>query len=182
MTMPRPILILGGVRSGKSDYAEKLCQARGHRRCYYLATAEPADDPAFERRIAAHRKRRSEPWHLVEEPLDLAAALDRIDNQGGPDDIVLIECLSVWIGNLLHYRRDIAAATAALMATLDAIRIATVFVSTEGGLGIAPQSVLVRDYLDHIGDLHQQLAARADSVILVVAGRALTLPFASSIL
>lgn len=159
-------LILGGARSGKSRRAEALARETGLE-VVYLATAE-AMDAEMEERIARHRTdRAADGWLTVEEPLDLAAILAREARSGR---IVLVECLTTWLTNLMVHGRDIEAATAALLAWADAPTGPALLVSNEVGFGIVPEHAMAREFRDHAGRLHQAVAARADRVELVVAG------------
>ncbi len=162
MTPPRLSLVLGGARSGKSRYAEALLSAYPAR--VYIATAQAFDDE-MRARIAEHRARREAGWHTVEAPLDLPGAL--LDAGGAP---VLVDCLTLWLSNLMLGGHDLAAAEAALIDALAARPAPTVLVSNEVGLGIVPDNALARAFRDHAGRLHQRLAAIADSVVFMVAG------------
>ncbi len=151
--------VLGGARSGKSRYAEGLVEA--HPAPWrYVATAQAFDDEMVAR-IASHRGRRNAGWQTVEAPTELAAAL----NVNAP---VLVDCLTLWVTNLLLAERE--ANWPALLATLDARQSPTVLVSNEVGLGIVPDNALARRFRDIAGVLHAQVAARADRVVLMVAG------------
>ncbi|MDF1793952.1 MAG: bifunctional adenosylcobinamide kinase/adenosylcobinamide-phosphate guanylyltransferase [Thalassobaculaceae bacterium] len=164
-------LILGGARSGKSRRAEALARETGLE-VVYLATAEPIDDE-MAARIARHRTdRAAHGWVTVEEPLDLAATLAR---EARPGRVVLVECLTTWLTNLMVHGRDIDAAIAALLAWCDAPTGPAILVSNEVGFGIVPEHKMARDFRDHAGRLHQRVAARADRVELVVAGLPMTL-------
>lgn len=163
MTLPRLCLVLGGARSGKSRHAEALV-GRLAPPWAYVATAQAFDDE-MRARIAEHRARRDRRWHTTEAPLDLPGAL-----HGAGDLPVLVDCLTLWLSNLLLGGHDVAAAEAALGAALDARAAPTVLVSNEVGLGIVPDNALARRFRDHAGRLHQSLAARADHVALLVAG------------
>ena len=154
-------LVLGGARSGKSRHAEGIVTALPPP-WVYVATAQ-AFDAEMRGRIAEHRARRAEGWRTVEAPLDLAGAL-------AADRPVLVDCLTLWLTNLMLGAHDIAAATAALDAALDARRAPTVLVANEVGLGIVPDNALARSFRDAAGRLHQHLAARADAVLFLVAG------------
>ena len=159
---PQLTLVLGGVRSGKSRYAEGLV-TRLPPPWVYVATAQAFDDE-MRARIAEHRERRAAGWRTVEAPLALAAAL-----QETGDAPVLVDCLTLWLSNLMLGDADLAAAEAALDAALD--RAApTVLVSNEVGLGIVPDNALARRFRDQAGRLHQNFAARADRVVFMVAG------------
>ncbi len=155
-------LVLGGARSGKSRYAEALI-TRLPPPWLYIATAQAFDDE-MRARIAEHRTRRAPGWRTVEAPLTLPEALHDANNAP-----VLVDCLTLWLTNLMLADADIAAAESALDAALD--RTApTVLVSNEVGLGIVPDNALARRFRDHAGLLHQRLAARAGRVVLTVAG------------
>ena len=156
-------LILGGARSGKSRHGEALIGA-----CpppwIYIATAEAWDEEMAER-IALHRARRDARWRTLESPLRLPVALAE-----AADMPVLVDCLTLWLTNLMLGERDVAAATEALLAVLAARVAPTVLVANEVGLGIVPEHRLGRDFRDAAGVLHQRLAARADRVLFMVAG------------
>src|SRR3954451_23338371 len=157
-------LVLGGARSGKSRHAEALLAQHPAPRIY-VATAQALDEEMRER-IAAHRAaREGAGWRTVEAPVAVAAALDAAGS--GP---VLVDCLTLWLSNLLVGEHDVTAARAALEGALDRRAGPTVLVGNEVGLGIVPENALARRFRDEAGRLHQRLAARADaSVTLVVA-------------
>lgn len=159
-------LILGGARSGKSALAERLLQALP-RPWTYIATAEALDEE-MRQRIAEHRRRRAEGWVTVEAPLALPLALT--ETQGS----VLVDCLTLWLTNLILAERDVDAATLALEAALGARRAPTLLVANEVGLGIVPEHALGRVFRDAAGRLNQRLAARAERVLFMVAGLPLT--------
>ena len=156
-------LILGGVRSGKSRHAENLATALPAPRIY-VATAEALDDE-MRQRIAAHRARRGSGWTTLEAPRDLASAVAM--HRTSP---VLVDCLTLWVSNLLLGGCDIAAATAGLDRALAVRRAPTILVANEVGLGIVPDNALAREFRDRAGLLHQHLAAQANSVLFMVAG------------
>ena len=159
---PHLTLVLGGARSGKSRYAEGLV-TRLPSPWVYVATAQAFDDE-MRARIIEHRDRREAGWRTVEAPIALAEAL-----QDAGDAPVLVDCLTLWLTNLMLGDADLAAAHAALDAALD--RTApTVLVSNEVGLGIVPDNALARRFRDQAGRLHQNLAARAGRVVFMVAG------------
>jgi adenosylcobinamide kinase/adenosylcobinamide-phosphate guanylyltransferase len=168
--MPTRILVLGGQRSGKSRHAEAIVVASGLVPVY-LATATPGDDEMAVR-IAAHRARRGETWRTVEEPLDVADALLR---ESGPGFHVLVDCLTLWLTNLLGAGREVAAETEALLAALTRVGGPVVLVSNEVGLGIVPDNALARRFADDLGILNQRVAAAVDGVVLMAAGLPLTL-------
>jgi len=155
--------ILGGARSGKSRHAEALVQARPQP-WSYIATAQAFDDE-MRARIAEHRGRRPQGWRTIDAPLDLAQAL----REAG-DSPVLIDCLTLWLTNLMLGEHDIEAAVVALLAAILARKALTVVVSNEVGLGIVPDNALSRRFRDEAGLLHQRVAEVADHVVLVVAG------------
>jgi adenosyl cobinamide kinase/adenosyl cobinamide phosphate guanylyltransferase len=160
-------LVLGGARSGKSRQAETLVTALPGP-WVYIATAE-ARDAEMAARIAAHCVARGPGWRTIEAPLDLPAALEQAG--GAP---ALVDCLTLWLSNLLLAGRDVAAATAALLAALEGRAAPTVLVSNEVGLGIVPDNALARAFRDEAGRLHQKLAERADRVLFMVAGLPMT--------
>ncbi|WP_160000653.1 bifunctional adenosylcobinamide kinase/adenosylcobinamide-phosphate guanylyltransferase [Roseomonas sp. 18066] len=156
-------LILGGARSGKSRHAEGLV-ARHAAPWAYIATAE-AWDGEMRDRIAQHQARRDARWATIGAPLDLEGALD----QAG-DRPALVDCLTLWLTNLMLGEHDVAAATIALEAALDRRAAPTVLVANEVGLGIVPENKLARAFRDQAGLLNQRLAARAATVHFVAAG------------
>ncbi|MFO0998044.1 MAG: bifunctional adenosylcobinamide kinase/adenosylcobinamide-phosphate guanylyltransferase [Alphaproteobacteria bacterium] len=165
-SLDRPLapisLILGGARSGKSRYAESLISGPG----LYLATATPGD-AEMAHRIAAHRARRGPDWMTIEEPLDLVGAIDRHTLGGRP---ILVDCLTLWLSNLLLEGRDPEAASADLLKARASWRSPVVFVSNEVGLGIVPDNALARRFRDAAGHLNQALANISDFVAFLVAG------------
>ncbi|HYP63789.1 MAG TPA: bifunctional adenosylcobinamide kinase/adenosylcobinamide-phosphate guanylyltransferase [Acidocella sp.] len=158
------ILITGGARSGKSLYAEQRCLALpGMPR--YIATAE-AGDEEMAARIAAHRARRGPPWQTHEVPLDLAAAMEATDGDGPR----LVDCLTLWLSNLMFAGRDVAAETALLCAAVQRQSAPVLFVTNEVGMGIVPENALARAFRDEAGRLNQDIARLADEVQLLVSG------------
>jgi adenosyl cobinamide kinase/adenosyl cobinamide phosphate guanylyltransferase len=162
-------LILGGARSGKSRYAEQLLTGAYSAPWGYIATAEALDDEMRDR-IAEHRRRRDEGWQTVEAPIDLAGAL-----AANPDMPVLVDCLTLWLTNLMLGDYDIARAKAALENALTARAAPTVLVANEVGLGIVPETKLGRLFRDEAGRLNQAIASRAARVVFVAAGLPMTL-------
>ncbi|OWO93299.1 bifunctional adenosylcobinamide kinase/adenosylcobinamide-phosphate guanylyltransferase [Rhizobium esperanzae] len=158
-------LILGGARSGKSRFAENLVMASGLER-HYLATGR-AWDEEMRTRIAQHKADRGPSWTTHEEPLDLVDKLTAID---GERRIVLIDCLTLWVTNLMMEERDMPAAFTGLADFLPSVRARIVVVSNEVGLGIVPDNRMARDFRDHAGRLHQIIAAKADEVYFIAAG------------
>lgn len=162
----RVTLVLGGARAGKSGYALALLGGG-----LFIATAE-AGDAEMAERIAAHRAERGDCWTTIEEPLELPDALRR---HAGDTRPILVDCLTLWLSNLMHGDRDIDDATAALLVALDERRGETVLVSNEVGLGIVPDNALARRFRDAQGTLNRRIAARADRVIFMAAGLPLAL-------
>lgn len=166
--MSKTILVTGGARSGKSAIAESLAldlrDPQGGP-VIYIATAQ-AFDREMQARIAAHQDRRGDDWLTIEEPLDLP---DRLQNlpSGGP---VLVDCLTLWLSNLMLAERDWNAAAKALVAALADCAGPVVLVTNEVGAGIVPENALARAFRDAAGSLNQQIAAQADDVIMAVCG------------
>jgi adenosylcobinamide kinase/adenosylcobinamide-phosphate guanylyltransferase len=161
----RLTLVLGGARSGKSRHAERLVLASGLEPVY-LATAEELDDEMVAR-IAAHRARRGPAWRTVEEPLDLVGALRQECVEGRA---VLVDCLTLWLTNLMMREHALAAEIERLLEALPGLPGALALVSNEVGQGIVPVGAMTRAFVDHAGLLHQRIAAQADAVLLMTAG------------
>jgi adenosyl cobinamide kinase/adenosyl cobinamide phosphate guanylyltransferase len=160
--------VIGGARSGKSRYAEGLIAALPPP-WTYVATAE-ALDAEMAARIGAHRARREANWRTIEAPRDLAATLKACGTTP-----VLIDCLTLWLSNLVLANADIDAETERLERALAAAKAPVVLVANEVGSGIVPDHALGRKFRDLQGALNQRIAARADRVVLVVAGLPLVL-------
>lgn len=158
------IFVTGGARSGKSTYAEARTLALDGRPVY-VATAE-AWDEEMSARIAAHRARRDERWGERPAPLDLVEALEETDGQGAR----LVDCLTLWLNNLMFAERDLAAETALLAEALARQKSSVVLVTNEVGMGIVPENKLAREFRDAQGRLNQTIAAAADEAWLVVSG------------
>ena len=161
-------LVLGGARSGKSRYAEDLIAALPAPWAY-VATAQ-AGDAEMAKRIASHRRRRGPQWRTLEAPRDLAAALQSC--RALP---VLLDCLTLWLSNLMLAEADIDGEIAQLETALAAMTAPVVLVANEVGSGIVPAHELGRRFRDLQGLLNQRMAARADRVVLMVAGLPLAL-------
>ena len=164
------VLVLGGARSGKSAFAEGLVTATGLER-HYVATGQAFDDEMVER-IARHRADRGAGWTTHEVPVDLSAHLAQID---APDRVVLVDCLTLWVTNLMMADMDVDAAADTLLRHLRACQSRVVLVSNEVGLGIVPENRMARAFRDHAGRLHQKIAAAADEVHFIAAGLPLRL-------
>ena len=154
---PALTLVLGGARSGKSRHAERLVQESG------LA----ALDDEMAARITRHRARRGASWRTVEEPLDLPGALLQ---ECAPGRAVLVDCLTLWLTNLMVAKRPVPAEMAHLLEVLPTLPGMLVLVSNEVGLGVVPVDAMARAFIDHAGWLHQSIAERADDVVFMAAG------------
>jgi adenosylcobinamide kinase/adenosylcobinamide-phosphate guanylyltransferase len=171
-------LILGGARSGKSQFAEQVALKSGLS-LVYVATAEALDDE-MAHRISEHRRRRDENWHLIEEPQDIAAV---IKHESAAQKLLLIDCLTLWLSNLLlrhghghgHEKEKIILQINQLCRTICDANGPVLFVSNEVGFCLTPENALGRQFRDLQGGLNQQIGAVCDNVVLVVAGMPLTL-------
>ncbi len=162
--MSEPLtFVLGGARSGKSRYAEGVIAALPPPWAY-VATAEAGDDE-MSARIRAHRERRGTSWQTIEAPRDLSAALAACGQLP-----VLVDCLTLWLSNLMLADADIEKEMQALETTLASRLAPTVLVANEVGFGIVPDYPLGRRFRDFQGILNQRIAARANRVVLMVAG------------
>ncbi len=170
MALERVTLVLGGARSGKSAYAESLVEAVPGDPVY-IATATPGDRE-MAARIQQHKARRGDRWRTVEEPLDLAGALAR---DAIPDGVALVDCLTLWLANVMAAGSDPETETMRLVRALEEAAGPIVLVANEVGLGIVPDNALARAFRDHAGRLNQAVAGVADRVIFVAAGLPLTL-------
>jgi adenosylcobinamide kinase / adenosylcobinamide-phosphate guanylyltransferase len=165
--MNKIILVGGGARSGKSRFALSYAQALGARRLF-VATAEARDSEMSER-IARHRDERGDEFATKEEPVDLA----RLLAEDHAVDVFLVDCLTLWLSNLLlreHTPSDIEKQVQEVLATIESRRQHVIVVSNEVGLGIVPESALARSFRDIVGRAHQQIAAVADEVYLAAMG------------
>ncbi|MEO1724438.1 MAG: bifunctional adenosylcobinamide kinase/adenosylcobinamide-phosphate guanylyltransferase [Pseudomonadota bacterium] len=165
-------LILGGARSGKSARALALAEAAappGQR--VFVATAEALDDEMADR-IARHKAERGDGWALDEAPLALAEA---VSGAATADGVLLIDCLTLWLSNLMHHERDVAVETERLLDAVAGAPGAVICVSNEIGMGLAPMNALGRAFRDAQGRLNERVAAVSDRVEFVAAGLPLTL-------
>ena len=165
--LPNITLILGGARSGKSRHAEEIVQALAPP-WTYIATGQAFDDEMDER-IAEHRRRRGHGWRTIEAPIALAAALAEAS-----ETPVLVDCLTLWLTNLMLGDHDLVDATAALEDALARRTAPTILVSNEVGLGLVPETPLGRAFRDEAGRLNQRIAAKASRVLFMVAGLPMT--------
>jgi adenosylcobinamide kinase/adenosylcobinamide-phosphate guanylyltransferase len=166
--MSGTLLVLGGARSGKSRYAQARAEAHSGP-LVYIATGQ-AFDAEMHDRIARHQDDRGPRWTTLEEPLDLAGAIDRAGETAGA---VLVDCLTLWVSNLMLADHALDGPTAALEAAMSRCPCPLVLVSNEVGLGIVPDNALARAFRDEAGRLNQRVAAMADEVQFVAAGLAL---------
>jgi adenosylcobinamide kinase/adenosylcobinamide-phosphate guanylyltransferase len=165
MMVARTTLVLGGARSGKSAFAERLAAEAAAARVY-VATATAGDDEMRER-IAHHRARRGDGWRTVEEPL---ALVDTLTRESRTDNAILVDCLTLWLSNLMHADKDVEAETRQLAAVLREARGNIVLVSNEVGLGLVPETPLGRAFRDAQGRLNQAVAAAVTNVAFIAAG------------
>lgn len=163
---PRLTFVIGGARSGKSRLAEQIVTAEAEP-WTYVATAEVRDDE-MRQRIAAHQARRADGWRTIEAPFDIVGALHG-------DAPALVDCLTLWLTNLMLAERDVGAETEKLIRTLSDRGAPTVVVANEVGLGIVPDNALARGFRDEAGRLNQRIAAVAGRVLFVAAGLPMTL-------
>ncbi|VWX54260.1 bifunctional adenosylcobinamide kinase/adenosylcobinamide-phosphate guanylyltransferase [Novosphingobium sp. 9U] len=166
----RTLFVVGGARSGKSRYAQQRVEAQPGRLAF-IATAE-AHDAEMTDRIARHRADRGSRWSTYEAPLELSDALDRASREA---DAILIDCMTLWLSNLMLAERDVAASTEGFVTAMDRCLVPLAIVSNEVGGGIVPMNELARRYRDEAGWLNQRLAAAAHEAVLVAAGLPLTL-------
>ena len=164
------ILILGGVRSGKSSYAQQLAGKMG-KRVLFLATAE-AGDEEMKRRIARHKSSRPESWRTVEEQIDLPGALRKNTAHA---DAVIVDCVTVWLSNMLMHNeklseQEMIEGVDRLINSYEHGEASYIVVSGEVGMGIVPEHPLGRIFRDYLGLANQRLAGAADRVVLMVAG------------
>lgn len=164
-------LLLGGVRSGKSSLAVSLAES-SRTPVTFIATAQPFDDD-MRARIDAHRAERPN-WPTIEAPIELAKAVDAVDRE----TTIVVDCLTVWVGTLFHHWPEHAERSPRYAELIDALArrtAATFVVSNEVGWGLHPETAMGRNYRDELGRLNQQVAAIAETSLLMVAGRALRL-------
>lgn len=160
-------LVLGGARSGKSAEAERViaaAAAKARTRPLYIATAE-ARDAEMVQRIGLHRTRRGAAWDTLEEPRDLAGAL-----QANARRVILVDCLTLWLSNVMLAGLDVAAERARLVERLSAMKGPVAVIANEVGLGIVPDNALARAFRDEAGLLNQAVAAIAGKVVFMAAG------------
>jgi len=164
-------LVIGGCRSGKSRYALEIAEKINADRQIFVATCQPVDEE-MRQRVRQHRRQRSNRWQTVEEPLELPEA---IDTHASPDAAVLVDCLTLWISNLLLQFGDnrpdeLTARSDRLVRAVQAASGPVILVSNEVGAGIVPENRLARMFRDAAGTVNQQVAEVATSVFWMVAG------------
>jgi len=162
--MGKSILITGGARSGKSQLAEDWTLKAGDAPIY-IATAN-ATDPEMAVRIAEHQARRGSNWQTISEPLDIVSALENSDGKGPR----LVDCLTLWLSNLMYAEQDWQTEAARLAVTVAAQRSPIALVTNEVGAGIVPENALARTFRDAAGSLNQTIAGAVDEVYLAVSG------------
>ena len=164
MTLPRLSLVLGGAACGKSAFAEGLVKSVSVNPTY-IATSQVFDDE-MAAKVAAHRQMRGADWTTIEEPLDIASALAKAPS-GAP---VLIDCATLWLTNVILGEHDLDTAQKAFLNAISNASRPVVVVSNETGQGIVPENALARRFRNAQGRLNQDIAARADLVVVVMAG------------
>jgi adenosylcobinamide kinase / adenosylcobinamide-phosphate guanylyltransferase len=166
----RSLLVLGGARSGKSAYAQKLAEAHGPERLY-LATAARGDEE-MAARIARHQADRGQGWTTLEEPIEISAALLK---HAHADRVVVVDCLTLWLSNMMLAGRDPGPALTALADAIGRLTGPAILVSNEVGMGIVPDHKLGREFRDWQGRANREIGAACDVVIFVAAGLPLQL-------
>jgi adenosylcobinamide kinase / adenosylcobinamide-phosphate guanylyltransferase len=169
-------LIIGGARSGKSLFAEELCLRSPFELIYIATSPRFDDDREMAARIAAHRQRRGSRWTVLEEQTDVAPLIKAHD---APEKAILIDCMTLWLNNLIFHGKDLETHIGAFEASLQATRARVILISNEVGQGIVPNEAATRHFRDEQGRLNQRLAQCCDRVVEVRAGLPLILkPYA----
>ncbi len=172
--MNHKVFVIGGCRSGKSNHALKLAEKMSGDEKVFIATCVPQDDE-MRQRVTNHQKKRSRLWKTVEAPLQLPQAIMENAKMEG---VVLVDCLTLWINNLLMENESALSVEHQIPKLVDAVESAdgsVVLVSNEVGTGIVPENQLARVYRDLIGSVNQAIASSADRVVWVVAGIAVNI-------
>ncbi len=172
----RVTLLLGGARSGKSYYAQRLGERA--ERVVFVATAQPGDDDEMRRKVDRHRHSRPQHWQTVEEPLALAQA---IAHHGPACDLMIIDCLTFYAANLLDAQGDEQSSIDALCLALQSPPCSVVLVSNEVGSGVVPEYASGRRFRDLLGEMNQSVARVASNVLLLVAGLPVVLKGAQTV-
>ncbi len=162
-------LVLGGARSGKSVYAEKLVENSGKSKVY-IATGE-ARDAEMSARIGLHQARRGQDWQTIEAPMEVCKALQQV--AGG--SIVLLDCVTLWVSNLMATERNVVEEVQNFCQLLAKLPCDIIIVSNEVGLGIVPDNALARRFRDEAGQANQMIADACDRVVFVAAGQAMVM-------
>jgi adenosylcobinamide kinase/adenosylcobinamide-phosphate guanylyltransferase len=169
MSSIKTFLITGGARSGKSSFAENL--ALNYNKIAYIATALPSDDE-MQSRILKHQQDRPKSWKTFEETVDI---VDIIKNNHSNYNVFIIDCLTLWLSNLLYYEKDIKAYCNQFLELLQHPPTSMIMVSNEVGLGIVPENALARQFRDMQGRLNQNIAKEVNNAYFIVAGLPITL-------
>lgn len=160
------IMVIGGIKSGKSSFAIKYALGRGYRKRAFIATGVPFDEEMKEK-IEKHKRERSELFDTFEEPIDVISVLDRIDSEY---DVAIFDCLTTYLGNLYHYQLDVESYINSLMRRLNSMKTDIIIVTNEVGLSIVPESKLARSYAETLSRINATLAQMANEVYLMIAG------------
>lgn len=160
------IMVIGGIKSGKSSFAIKYALGRGYRKKAFIATGVPFDEEMKEK-IEKHKRERSELFDTFEEPIDVISVLDRIDSEY---DVAIFDCLTTYLGNLYHYQLDVESYINSLMRRLNSMKTDIIIVTNEVGLSIVPESKLARSYAETLSRINATLAQMANEVYLMIAG------------
>jgi adenosylcobinamide kinase/adenosylcobinamide-phosphate guanylyltransferase len=163
--MKKIVFITGGARSGKSSFALKQASGIPGKKAY-IATAEPLDEEMRER-IEDHRKQRGKEWDTFEEPLMIAEVINRIGDRYAA---LVLDCLTLWLSNMMHAKLGIEAEIERLISALRSHQTSVFIVSNEVGMGIVPENEMARKFRDMAGMLNRKIAGAADEVYIVVAG------------
>jgi len=161
--------VIGGCRSGKSSFALDQADRAAKNDKYFIATSQPLD-PEMEKRVEKHQKERGKGWHTIEEPILINEIINEYSGRAG---VILIDCLTLWLSNLLHHSYD----SAGILELLDKLEKALLgcecpvfLVSNEVGLGIVPENKLAREFRDLAGMIHQRMAKLSGRVVMTIAG------------
>jgi|Wag4MinimDraft_12_1082652.scaffolds.fasta_scaffold00843_3 adenosylcobinamide kinase/adenosylcobinamide-phosphate guanylyltransferase len=156
-------IITGGVKSGKSSFALEL--GKNYQKKLYIATSE-AFDEEMKKKIQRHRTERDHTWSTVEEPLNIDKAL----TQNSGFEYVVLDCITVWLNNILYHKNDVEQYFNSFADTLKIINLNITIVTNETGMGIIPADSLTREYVNLLGTINQKIAKIADNLILMVSG------------
>ncbi len=161
--------VVGGAASGKSAFAERLTRSTGKPKTY-IATLQPFDDE-MRAKAQRHQSDRGDDWTTIEAPIDVGTVL----RNASADQVILLDCVTLWLTNILLAERDISAEVATLLDDINAAPCDIIIVSNEVGMGIVPENALSRQFRNEQGRLNQRLAGHADTVVSVIAGLPLVL-------